>query len=80
MKPARVPRLLLLLPQLPQDPASGAARSLTSICELLNYSGWRVRALQSGHDEAALPDLAAVQGVVIQKSVPGRRRLAKRYI
>lgn len=42
--------------------------------------GWRLRALQGGHDEAALPDLAAVQGVVIQKAVPGRRRLAKRYI
>lgn len=42
--------------------------------------GWRLRALQSGHGEAALPDLAAVHGVVIQKSVPGRRRLAKRYV
>lgn len=42
--------------------------------------GWRLRALQRGHDEAVLPDLAAVHGVVIQKAVPGKRRLSKRYI
>ena len=27
-----------------------------------------------------LPDLAAVHGVIIQKAVPGRRRLSRRYI
>lgn len=42
--------------------------------------GWALRALQPGHDEQALPDLAAVHGVIIQKAVPGRRRLSKRYI
>ncbi len=49
--------------------------------QLVHDAGvWRLRALQGGHGEATLPDLSAVQGVVIQKSVPGRRRLAKRYI
>lgn len=43
-------------------------------------SGWTLRALQAGHREVALPDLAPVHGVVIQKAVPGRRRLSKRYI
>jgi len=27
-----------------------------------------------------LPDLAAIHGVIIQKAVPGRRRLTKHYI
>jgi len=27
-----------------------------------------------------LPDLAAVRGVIIQKAVPGRRRLSKFYV
>jgi glycosyltransferase involved in cell wall biosynthesis len=39
------PRVLLVLPQLPQDPAAGAARSLTTICEMLAASGFEVRAL-----------------------------------
>ena len=30
--------------------------------------------------DAALADLGAVRGVVIQKSVPGRRRLTKFYV
>ncbi len=43
-------------------------------------TGWTLRALQGGHREMALPDLTPVHGVVIQKAVPGRRRLSKRYI
>jgi len=39
------PRLLLVLPQLPQDPSSGAARSCTTICEMLAGAGFTVRAL-----------------------------------
>ena len=42
--------------------------------------GWALRALQPGHGEQALPDLSAVHGVIIQKAVPGKRRLSKRYI
>jgi glycosyltransferase involved in cell wall biosynthesis len=46
------PRLLLVLPQLPQDPASGAARSMTSICELLAECGWQVRSLSTTVSES----------------------------
>jgi len=42
MTPAR---LLLVLPQMPQDPASGAARSVRTICEMLAGAGFTVRAL-----------------------------------
>ena len=42
--------------------------------------GWSLRALHPGYPDQPLPDLAAVHGVVIQKSVPGRRRLSKRYV
>jgi glycosyltransferase involved in cell wall biosynthesis len=48
-----MPRLLLLLPQLPQDPASGAARSMRTICELLATAGWSVRALATTATESA---------------------------
>lgn len=41
--------------------------------------GWELRALAPGYPAIALPDLAAVRGVIIQKSKPGRRRAAKRY-
>jgi DNA polymerase V len=41
---------------------------------------WTLHALQSSYADQPLPDLAAVRGVVIQKSVPGRRRLSKRYV
>ncbi len=49
------PRLLLLLPHLPQVSARGAARSLTSICELLSESGWHVRVLCTTHAESEHP-------------------------
>jgi len=39
------PSLLLLLPQLPLDSASGAARSLTTIAEMLAGAGYVVRVL-----------------------------------
>ncbi len=44
--------------------------------------GWCLRALQPGAaaPDVPLADLAAVYGVVIQKAVPGRRKLSKRYI
>jgi SOS-response transcriptional repressor LexA len=42
--------------------------------------GWCLHALNPAYIDHPLPDLTAVHGVVIQKSVPGRRRLAKRYI
>jgi glycosyltransferase involved in cell wall biosynthesis len=43
------------LPQLPQDSASGAARSTTAIAELLSAAGFHVRALASSATESAIP-------------------------
>jgi SOS-response transcriptional repressor LexA len=42
--------------------------------------GWALCALHPGYRDQPLPDLAAVRGVIIQKAVPGKRRLGKRYI
>ena len=43
-------------------------------------AGWQLRALNAAYGATPLPDLAAVRGVVIQKSKPGRRRASKRYV
>jgi len=42
--------------------------------------GWRLCALNPAFPAAAISDLSAVRGVVIQKSRPGRRSTVKRYI
>lgn len=45
--------------------------------------GWSLHALNPARSDLAdlpLPDLDAVRGVVIQKAVPGRRRLSKFYV
>ena len=42
--------------------------------------GWCLRALNPAYADQALPDLGAVHGVIIQKAVPGRRRLTKHYL
>jgi len=42
--------------------------------------GWQLRALNRGYPAAAIADLSAVRGVVIQKSRPGRRGARKRYV
>lgn len=42
--------------------------------------GWVLQALNPQYPEIALADLAAVRGVIIQKSRPGRRRASKRYV
>jgi len=42
--------------------------------------GWVLHALNPAFSDRPLSDLAAVRGVVIQKAVPGRRRLSRRYI
>jgi hypothetical protein len=36
--------------------------------------------LNPAYPPADIPDLAAVKGVIIQKSQPGRRRASKRYV
>lgn len=43
-------------------------------------SGWRLQPLNPAYPALDLPDLAAVRGVIIQKSRPGRRRATKRYV
>ena len=42
--------------------------------------GWLLHPLNAAYPDLPLPGLEAVHGVVIQKSVPGRRRLSKRYV
>lgn len=46
-------RLLLALPQLPQDPASGAARSTRTMCEMLAAAGAQIRAVATTASERA---------------------------
>jgi DNA polymerase V len=41
---------------------------------------WCLHALNPAYADQPLPDLGAVHGVIIQKAVPGRRRLTKHYI
>jgi DNA polymerase V len=41
---------------------------------------WRLHALNPAWPDLALASLADVQGVVIQKALPGRRRASKRYV
>ncbi|HWL14961.1 MAG TPA: hypothetical protein VNR00_05095, partial [Opitutus sp.] len=70
-----MPRLLLLLPQLPHDPASGAARSLRTACEFLAAAGWSVRALATTATETAGGDgraLLAQQGIAPDERAPNR--------
>jgi glycosyltransferase involved in cell wall biosynthesis len=59
------PKLLVVLPQLPQDPASGAARSTRTIAEMLGSAGFEVHvvattATESADRFSALPFLAAM--------------------
>ena len=42
--------------------------------------GWCLRALNPAYPEQPLPDLTSIHGVIIQKAVPGRRRLTKHYV
>lgn len=42
--------------------------------------GWALHALAPDYPAIPLESLAAVRGVVIQKSRPGRRRATKRYV
>ena len=45
--------------------------------------GWRLEALNPAcreHARVPLADLSAVHGVVIQKAVPGKRRLSRFYV
>jgi len=43
-------------------------------------TGWNLCPLNPSYPSASIPDLAGIKGVIIQKSKPGRRKAAKRYI
>ena len=43
-------------------------------------NGWRLRTLRAADAGEPVADLSCVRGVVIQRSKPGRRRLARRYV
>jgi glycosyltransferase involved in cell wall biosynthesis len=75
-------RVLLLLSQMPQDPSSGAARNLLSICEALATSDFEVRALgttaaeiRGGFDPEAVLHAAGL-GVARSASVGGPGTIA----
>ncbi|MBL8764064.1 MAG: glycosyltransferase [Phycisphaerae bacterium] len=53
------PRVLVLLSQMPQDPASGAARSMMGIAVMLAARGFRVRALGTTVRESVRGEPAA---------------------
>lgn len=48
------PRILLVLPQMPQDPASGAARTAQTAVEMAHEAGFEVRALGTTATERGL--------------------------
>ncbi|MFN3883744.1 MAG: S24 family peptidase [Rhodocyclaceae bacterium] len=41
---------------------------------------WKLRPLNPKYPTASIADLSVVKGVIIQKSKPGRRKAAKRYV
>ena len=43
-------------------------------------SGWCLHALNPAFPDMPIKDLAPIKGVIIQKSVPGRRRASRRYV
>ncbi|MCX8086572.1 MAG: S24 family peptidase [Rhodocyclaceae bacterium] len=42
--------------------------------------GWKLQPLNPKYPTARIADLSVVKGVIIQKSKPGRRKAAKRYV
>lgn len=43
-------------------------------------SGWSLHALNDNYPDVPVADLSVVKGVIIQKSVPGKRSASKSYI
>jgi SOS-response transcriptional repressor LexA len=42
-------------------------------------TAWQLRPLNPSYPTVTLPDLAAIRGVIIQKSTPGNRKSTRRY-
>ena len=55
-----------------------APASLDDLCARIRQSP--TTPLMLNVMRSTLPDLAAIHGVIIQKAVPGRRRLTKHYV
>ncbi|MBL8227656.1 MAG: glycosyltransferase [Bryobacterales bacterium] len=71
------PRILLSLPQMPQDPASGAARNAQTAVEFAQESGFEVRAIgttatERGQKQDALSYIKSL-GVEVEVTPPGPR-------
>lgn len=43
-------------------------------------TGWQLAPLNPAYEAVAIADLGSVRGVIIQKSIPGRRKATKRYV
>lgn len=43
-------------------------------------AGWKLQPLNPKYPSARIADLSVIKGVIIQKSKPGRRKAAKRYV
>jgi len=65
------PRILMALPQMPQDPASGAARSARTTAEIAAEAGFEVRALATTATErgAKTPPLEYLQSLGLEVNV-----------
>lgn len=78
------PRLLLVLPQMPHDPGSGAARTMSLVAALLGQNGFEVQALGTTASERAGTDASSVIEALGCKptvsQVPGRTGGAARTI
>lgn len=47
---------------------------------LRTETGWCLHALNPAFPDTPIDDLSPIKGVIIQKSVPGRRRASRRYV
>jgi glycosyltransferase involved in cell wall biosynthesis len=78
------PRILMALPQMPQDPASGAARTAQTALEMAHEGGFDVRALGATATErgAKADPLAYLQSIGLQVDVTpasGKNRRELRF-
>ncbi|MDA8327962.1 MAG: S24 family peptidase [Betaproteobacteria bacterium] len=49
--------------------------------QLMRYGdGWCLHALNEAYPDVPITDLSAVKGVIIQKSLPGKRNASKSYL
>jgi glycosyltransferase involved in cell wall biosynthesis len=76
-------RLLVLLPQLPDDPASGASRTVTTIAGLMAAAGFEVEAIATtaneGHRSLTMAESLAYLGVSATSEL-GLTRFARRDV